>query len=275
VLLRVNGLELPLACSSWSFAALPLPTALKIVRALGFDRVDVGFSHLSLDPSLSSVRQGQILKAALASEGLKPSDLFPALPFETNDPDRDHRKQNRRQFTRLLALAAEAGSPGLTLKPGIPQPASWELGWGICVEVLGDFCSLAGKNGLRLSVEPHLDSIIEEPERALRLVEAVEGLRITLDYSHFIARGCEPKTVKVLHPYTSHFHLRQARAGRLQSRAEEGAIPAKAIIAALVAAGYTGAICLEYQCSEWQGCNDVDVVTETVATLRQLGLELS
>jgi len=274
VQLRVEGRELPLACSSWSFAVLPLPRALKIVRGLGFDRIDVGFSHLSLDPSLSPARQGRALRAALASEGLKPSDLFPALPFETNDPDSGHRKQNRRYFARCVALAAEAGSPGLTLKPGIPQPVSRDLGWGTCLEVLGDFCSLAKETGLRLSVEPHLDSIIGEPERAVRLVEAVDGLRITLDYSHFVALGHATEAVKVLHPYTSHFHLRQARAGRVQSRAEEGTIPARAIIADLVTAGYAGAICLEYQNSEWQGCNDIDVIAETVATLRQLGLEL-
>jgi sugar phosphate isomerase/epimerase len=253
---------------------LPVEKALKIIRALGFAHVDVGFSHLDIDASLSSAEQGKAFKKRLKSAELTLSDLFPQLPFETNDPNRRHREQNKRTFGQIVGFAVECESPGITLKPGIRQPMREAERWAICLDVLGDFYSLASRAGLRLCVEPHVDSIIEEPKRARELVNCIDGLRITLDYSHFVARGYAFEDVKALHPYAGHFHVRQARQGRVQSSAATGVIPLLRILNDLAGGGYSGVISLEYQNSEWKNCNDIDVITETVAILRELGVQM-
>lgn len=270
---RIKGRSVPMACSSWSFGILPLEKSVRIIRVLGFDRVDVGFSHIRFDPSASSLQQGRELNRKLRNEGIAISDLFPALPFETNDPNSTHRKRNRMRFEQILGFAVGIESPGITLKPGTRQTMNDEEGWQICLDVLGEFCLLARKEGLRLSVEPHVESIIEVPKRARELVAGVDGLKITLDYSHFIAMDCAIDDVKILHPYTAHLHLRQARKGRVQIAAKNGVIPVRRILGDLIEGGYSGVISMEYQNSDWQQCNDIDVVTETVVTLRELGLE--
>ena len=271
---RIGGHDLRVACSSWSFAILPLKRAAKIIRALGFDYVDVGFSHIDLGTSRSPFEQGRGLSRWLKSEGLALSDLFPLLLFDTNDPDAGHREQNRSFFERVIGFASGAGCPGITIKPGMRQKGEEEQGWRVCVDVLGEYCALAKKAGLRLSVEPHVESIIERPRRARELVSAVEDLRITLDYSHFLALGCLIEEVKILHPYVAHLHIRQARKGRLQSSATDGTIPLSQILGQLVSAGYSGVISLEYQNSEWKQCNDIDVISETVKTLSELGVKM-
>lgn len=247
---------------------------MKIIRSLGFNHIDIGFSHISIDPSLSSVQQGRNLRKKLKTESLTISDLFPSLPFETNDLDGNHRKQNSNFLEWMIGFAEGAECPGITLKPGIRQPVNEDEGWMVCLDVLGDYCALSQKAGLRLSVEPHVDSIIEHPQRARELVNDVEGLRLTLDYSHFVAMGFPIEEVKVLQPYVAHLHIRQARKGRVQSSAMTGVIPLIRILRELVGLGYSGVVSLEYQNSEWKNCNDIDVITETVTTLRELGVEI-
>lgn len=201
------------------------------------------------------------------------TDLFPGLPYETNDPNREHRGKNLAAYRRFLSFAEGCASPGITVKPGVFQPKSRDRGWRIAVEVLGEYAALARTAGLPLSVEPHVDSVIEDPRAARLLVGEVSGLMLTLDYSHFVALGFPARNVKSLHPWTRHFHIRQARRGRLQTSLKEGVIPARRIVEELAASGYRGTICLEYQNSDWHNCNDVDVVSETMATLRALGVE--
>jgi sugar phosphate isomerase/epimerase len=270
--LSIGDFSLAVACASWSFACLPLEKSIRVVRSLGFNCIDIGFAHLELGGSDSPRRQGASLRKRLEREGLTASDLFPLLPFETNDPDALHREENAKMFRSVVEFAVGCQAPGITLKPGIGQPSTADEGWQASVEALKEYAAAARAAALRLSVEPHVDSIIEEPRSAKLLVESVPEIRITLDYSHFVSRGLEIGDVEQLHPYVRHVHLRQARKGRLQTSVRNGVIPVRRVLEQLVAQGYRGAVCLEYQNSDWHDCNDIDVISETVATLKELGL---
>src|SRR5690606_20579204 len=103
--------------------------------------------------------------------------------------------------------------------------------------------------GLRVSIEPHLESVVEQPELALELVKAVPGLQFTLDYSHFISAGIPAERVHPLLPYAGHFHARQAAPGMLQAPHEEGVIDFADIVRRMKEVGYQGRICVEYT---WQ-----------------------
>jgi len=270
--LRVGDRSFPVACSSWSFACLPLEAAIRIVRLLGFGHIDIGFGHLPREGLASPRSQGRLLRKRLSREGLKASDIFPLLPFETNDLDVRHREENTRTVRAVLELAEGCGAPGVTLKPGIAQPAAQDGGWRASLDALMEYVALARMAGVGLSVEPYVDSIVEDPRAALRLVESVPGLELTLDYSHFVSLGYEIGDLRHLQSYARHVHVRQASRGRLQASARNGVIPLLRILEELAARGYGGAVSLEYQNSDWHGMNDIDVITETVATLRQLGL---
>jgi sugar phosphate isomerase/epimerase len=270
--LLLGDAALAVGCCSWSFACLSLERSMRIIRALGFGHLDIGFAHLAVHDPESPRRQGGRMRKRLQREGLTASDLFPLLPFETNDPDALHRSENARMFRRVVEFAAGCQAPGITLKPGVAQPSQPDGGWRSSVETLRQLAAAAKQEGVQLSVEPHVDSIIEAPEAARRLVECVPEVGLTLDYSHFVSRGLEVREVEQLHPYVRHVHIRQARQGRLQTTARNGSIPLRPILEQLAACGYRGAICLEYQNSDWHDCNDIDVLSETVATLRELGL---
>ena len=68
----------------------------------------------------------------------------------------------------------------------------------------------------------------------------VNWLTLTLDYSHFVARGIEQAAVHPLLPLAGHLHARQAARGRPQAGGDEGIIDFHAIVDRL-AGSATGA----------------------------------
>ncbi len=73
------------------------------------------------------------------------------------------------------------------------------------------------------------------------MLEAVPGLRLTLDVGHCVAWGGDPLE---LLPYTDHVQLRQAREGAPQ--ALEGDVDVAAILSGLADLGYRGRLSVEY-----------------------------
>ena len=73
-----------------------------------------------------------------------------------------------------------------------------------------------------------------------------------------------------LEALTGHVHARQANRKRLQCRYEEGILDFEAIVRELTARHYKGNIALEYVCVNYRGCNDVDVITESLRLKQDL-----
>jgi len=268
-------------CTSWSWPLLPFEDVIRVMRVLGFSAIDVGafagFVHfepadLARDPRRAAARITDIGKR----HDVVFTDLFVALgPTPSinavNAPEADVRDGNLAAFRGIVDFCAEAGIPGVTLCPGVQHAGvSRSAALDLATQELGRLFELGRAAGLRVSFEPHIESITESPEEALRVVKSVPGLTLTLDYSHFIAQGYAPEAVEPLLPHAGHVHLRQAKPGTLQARADDGAIDFDAVLGRLAAHGYTRWIAFEYEWNEWQGNNRVDVLSETLALKRRL-----
>ena len=97
-----------------------------------------------------------------------------------------------------------------------------------------------------------------------RLVEET-GVRLALDYAHFVCLGFRQEEVDPLAPFAAHVHLRQARPGALQAKFGEGTINFPALFGTLRDAGYAGSLALEAVHQDYMGTLYDDVLTETVA----------
>ena len=270
-----------LTCTSFSFPLLSFEDACKVIALLHIPAVDLG-AHAGgghLEPDVIESQTEAVIervRRATGESGLQPADLFPTFGHgfrdrPVNAPDPTARAANEGRFRAFVALARAVGCAGITLLPGVPwEELGPERSFDLSAEVLRGYVAIAADAGLRLSVEPHLESIAEAPERARDLVERVPGLKLTLDYSHFLAQGLPPERVHPLAAHAGHFHARQARPGALQSPAHEGTLDFGDIVGRLKAAGYDGYLCVEYTWQEWRGCNNVDVVAETILLRDQL-----
>lgn len=274
-------MKLKLSCTDFSFPKLNHDQSLATIALLGFRGVDIGLFEGNdyLKPSRElrqPTRSAEALKARLDSHGLQASDLFLQIHagFEAcaiNHPDPKIRLFARERFTRGLDYAKALGSDHLTILPGVLfkdesrkdslKRSADELAWRIT----------AGKEaGIQVAIEPHVGSLVDTPERTLALTDLTPGLGLTLDYSHFTRAGIPDERIEPLLAHATHLHARCARRGRLQCSMKENTINFPNIARSLTQRRFKGWIALEYVWIDWEHCNEVDVLSETLILREQL-----
>jgi sugar phosphate isomerase/epimerase len=228
------------ACHSWTFNDLTLPEALGTIARLGFRCADIGLA--APKPLANPQRAAQEIKNDLLHYHLNLTDLYLMLP-RISLADEERRTRDVEAFTALLPFAAELGTPGITVSPGLIHDD--QTAFERSVNALQTMFAAAKAAKLRLSIEPHADSMATTPDAALRLVEAVPGLEITLDWAQMVYHGVAHEAILTLLPKTRHVHIRQASKGHLQAPFDKGKIDLAQVVADLQAVGYDGAICVE------------------------------
>ena len=268
-------MTLKLACADFAFPLLPHDGVLDLVAALDFDGVDVGLfegrSHLW--PSrefLHVAKSARQLGRKLAARGLRAADVFlqtapDFVPLAINHPQPARRRKARDWFLKTLEYAAGCGARHVTTLPGVrfdsePPSASWAR----CCDELAWRVEQSAAHHITFSVESHLGSIAPSPREAERLVSSVPGLTLTLDYTHFTRKGLPDSVVEPLLPYATHFHVRGARKGRLQTSFDKNTIDYRRVVERMRETGYAGWIGIEYIWIDWEHGNENDCLSETI-----------
>jgi len=267
--------KLKLACADFAFPLLPHDRVLDLIAMLEFDAVDVGLfegrSHLWPSKVFKSpARSGKQLGRKLADRGLRCADVFlqmnPSfIPYAINHPETARRRRARDWFLKTLEYAAACGAKHVTTVPGVyfaeEKPNdSW---WRTCDE-LAWRAAQAKQEHIVFSIEAHVGSIAPSPKAALRLVRDVPGLTLTLDYTHFTRAGLPDRDAEPLLVHASHFHARGARKGRLQTAFPHNTIDYARVLRAMRKVNYQGYVGVEYVWVDWEHCNEVDNLSETI-----------
>jgi sugar phosphate isomerase/epimerase len=272
---------LKFSCADFTFPVLDKSSALKLVKLLGFDHVDIGLfarsSHFSpIDLQADPKRYTAQVLQDLDDAELRASDVFVQFGVEpaeraANDPDPHIRTLNRDIFLRTLEFCIAVGCGHLTGLPGVfhadtPSESDLALAAGEAMWRMTE-CANAG---VQYAIEPHVGSICGEVENARLFLRRVEGLTLTLDYGHFIMAGESSALVHGLLPFASHVHVRGGAPERLQTTVDENTIDFAGMLGGLKQLGYGGFLALEYVWVDWKGCNRTDNVSETILLRRAL-----
>ena len=263
------------ACADFTFPLLPHDQALHLIAMLGFDGVDIGLfeerSHLWPSREFADVgASARRLKQKLDDQRLKAADVFLQLaedfaPYAINQPESSRRQKARDWFLQTLDYAAACGCEHVTTLPGVHfETESYEASFGRAAEELAWRVAQAEKYAIVFGVEAHVGSIVSDPQAALRLVQQVPGLTLTLDYTHFTRLGMPDAAVEPLVRHASHFHVRGARPGRLQESFAGNTIDYRRVYEVMQAVGYRGWIGIEYVWIDWEHCNECDNLSETI-----------
>ncbi len=267
--------KLQFACADFTFPLLPHEKVLSLIAMLDCEGVDIGLfsgrSHLTAESEFQQINQrARLLKTQLEDRGLVATDVYLQLDtdlslFAINHPDNTRRQYARDNFLKLIDYAAELSADHITTLPGMyfnneEKTASLKLAY----EELNWRLEQVTGSGLSFGVEAHVGSPFVTPEDAKALIDAVPGLTLTLDYTHFIRNGYTQEEVDPLLVYASHFHARGARKGQLQVSMTNNTIDYLKIIENLKKIDYSGWIGLEYIWINWEGCNQVDTLSETI-----------
>lgn len=264
-----------LACADFTFPLLAHDRALALIRLLDIEGLDLGLfgnrSHVRPEMVRGNLPMwAGILKERIAHAGLALADFFfqPWTDFTVmaiNHPDPTQQDEARAIFSDMLELAEHLGAPGMTMLPGARfGDESWDAAIRRAAEGLKWRVEAAATKGIALSVEGHLGSCVDTPEKLATLIERTPGLKLTLDYTHFIAAGFADSDVEPLLVHVRHFHCRGAARGRLQTSFAENAIDYRRVLHKLREIGYASYFGIEYTWSDWQDCNRTDNVSETI-----------
>ena len=268
-------MKLKLACADFSFPLVPRDRVLDLIAMLGFDGVDIGLfagrSHIQPKDVLRNVpRAARQLADRAHASGLNLADIFfqPAADFQSlapNHPDGRVRRKARESFQRILEFTTRCNARHMTLLPGVHwENESYESSLERCSEELAWRCEQARQVGVVFSVEAHLGSVVPTPKQVRQLLRMAPGLTLTLDYGHFTYQGISDRQVEPLVKHASHFHARGACRGRLQASFKENTIDFKRVLQAMKRAQYTGSVGVEYVWIDWERCNEVDNLSETI-----------
>lgn len=268
-------MKLKLACADFAFPLLPHDRVLDLIAMLEFEGVDIGLfegrSHLWPSNVLASPgRSGKQLGRKLAARGLRCADVFLQMapsfvPYAINHPAAARRRRARDWFLKTLEYAAACAARHVTTLPGVRFDDETRAdSWKRCCDELAWRVEKAKQWSIVFAVEAHVGSIAPKPDEALRLVRGVPGLTLTLDYTHFTRGGFLDSAVEPLVAHASHFHARGARKGRLQTSFTQNSIDYARVLRAMEKAGYQGYVGVEYVWIDWEHCNEVDNLSETI-----------
>ena len=261
-------MAMKLSLTSWSLPACSLQEAAGISQVLGINALDIGYFY---GPALD--------KAKLLAEPERVADEVKALGIELpclyhlfgttlgdrNLADPRHIEANDADLKQAVRFCKRAGVGVIFVLPGVINPGQGRKeALAESAKSLRRLLPIAAEAGITLTVEPHVHSWCETPDLTLELLAAVPGLKLALDYGHFVCLGYRQEEIDVLAPHAGHVHLRQAKSGELQTKLAKGTINIGAELATLKAAGYDGHVALEYTHQDYMDSLFDDILTETI-----------
>jgi sugar phosphate isomerase/epimerase len=175
-----------------------LPRALAIIGELEFNKLDVAIQARGphLTPSDVVEDPNRVSQLIRIGPGLVPA----AFNVEIEAPDA---KTFDQQFLAICKLARFSAVATLTLPAA---PAGTDLKQEI--ERLRKLVHVATAEGIILTVETRIGTLTETPAAAIELCEAVDGLYLTLDPSHYICGPNQGRCYDDVFPFVRHVHLR-------------------------------------------------------------------
>lgn len=268
------------ASADFTFPLLEHHQVLKLVSMLGMDGVDIGLfegrSHLQPSTEFSHLPENaKKLRNTLEENGLAAADVFLQCNndfsvYAINNLEKARRDFARNWYLQTLDYAGYLGCHHVTILPGVENTPDYEQAFQLAADELAWRLEQARQHNITLGFEAHVGSLVPHPRQAERLVKCVEGLTLTLDYTHFERMGIPETEYQILMPYASHFHARGAAPGQLQTVFKENTINYDHVVRSMIETNFSGFIGIEYIWMEWENGNRVDNVSETILMKRYL-----
>lgn len=264
-----------LGCADFTWPLMTHTDVVRHIAMLGFDGIDLGLMEGRTQVQPGMVRQdvagwSGVIGERLAAAGLEAADVFFVPSFNLTDlaanhPDPAQRDGGHEAFLDLLEFARRIGAPGMTMNGGIPiEGQSTADSLRLSAAELTRRVEAAAAHDIEVRVEASVNSNTPTPEMALELVDAVPGLKLTIDYCHFVYQDIPESDVHPLLEHAAHFQCRGAAPGRMQVNFQENTIDYRGVLERLMAQGYDAYFSIEYVWIDVWDCNRTENTMETI-----------
>ena len=257
-----------LSLTSWSLPSCTLHEAVGISKVLGINALDLGLFYRSALDKTEILTNPEAAANRVKSQGIRVPNyyhLFGEGLEGQNLANPKNLEQNLDDLNNVLNFAELAEIPTVFILPGVVNSGqSREEAEQASTNSLRQMVEISAKYPVKLCIEPHVHSFAESPEIAKRLAVNT-GVKLALDYSHFVCLGYRQEEVDSLVPFAGHVHLRQAKMGMLQTKFDHGTINFPALFGTLRDGGYEGALAIEPVHQDYMNTLFEDVLSEIIA----------
>jgi sugar phosphate isomerase/epimerase len=221
------------ACSTLCFSRQPFEHALRRIAELEFSKVDLGVAEASphVTPQMILQDPGLVVRRIRQA----PTIAFAAITARISGSA----DETAAKLDAICHFASQLAAP-IVVVEAAPTGTPLELE----ANRLTNLLRTATLHGTVLTVTTKTGTVTEDPAAAVALCEAVAGLRLTLDPSHFICGPHQGKSFDQVYPYVRHLHLRDTgrRLDQLQVQVGRGDIEYGKIVASLRRFDFRGAL---------------------------------
>lgn len=253
-----------LAYSSNAYMRFPVDEAIARIAALGYEGIELMFDTPHAWPE--DVKPGDIdaLRTALDRHGLTIANVNAFMMNKIGDPrqpywhpswiepDLNYRQIRIDHTIRSLTLARQVGAKHISTEPGGPIAGEHEreAAMRTFVEMLKPVLDHAGREGVKLLIEPEPGLLIETLDQFLDLRSRIDHpyLGLNYDVGHMYCVS-EPlgETIRRLGPRIDHVHVEDIAATRVHHHLVpgDGAIDFSEVFTTLREIGYDGWVTVE------------------------------
>lgn len=195
---------------------MAIDDALSLIAGLGYDGVEIAVlpGWTTAIDTLDKAERQRIHKL-LAQHNLALSAISGHASLLEEDADKLN--ANVKRLKAAIDLAVEWAQDGRipcvnTLSGG--RTADWDAQHELFAERIAPLAAYAAERGVVLAMEPHVDGLVDTPERMIEILRLVDSpsLRVNFDISHFDILGMPTsESVAALLPYTVHTHVKDQR----------------------------------------------------------------
>lgn len=268
-----SGMRTRYSCADYGWPSLQHRTVMAVASDLGYDGIDIGIFEEATHVKVSDLKhwreKSARIRRDLDDRGLRCADVFliPSVDLSrltASHPDPQVQAEAIQIFEIAALLARNLKAPGLTISPGVMHEGDTHRQALLRTsKALRARVEIASFHGLELSVEPHWGSLMDSARRVEDMLDAVDGLTLTLDVSMMFFCGMTVEEIASFASRTRHVQLRPGSRDRVQVRLKHNEIDFDPIIGALTQCSYQGWLGTEYVWMERWGCDRVDVTEES------------
>jgi sugar phosphate isomerase/epimerase len=237
------------ACSTTGYSG-SLEHALKGIARLGFRHVDV-----VCNPSWDHVHPARLaddfdavsdrVERLLARFGLAPIAGNAAFS-NPHQRDAEANRQRVRHAEAVARLLNRLGVRVCSLYPGsLAEDRNWDDVLADTVLSLRELLDIGSRYDVEFAVEMHYRTPFQSLEQGRRLLDAVPGLRVAYDPTHFALQGIPVAATRWFLARAGHVHVRDATRERMYVPGGTGVVDMRALFSVLREENYQGNYAIE------------------------------
>jgi inosose dehydratase len=201
-----------LGAGTYAFRDVDVFQALPRLRRIGYEAIEIlAGDGWPTAPARLNRDDRSRLSDAIQQQGFESPALMVLLPLCEEGRGQQVVDTEFRAVCQLARDLSFSNDPSVLSSPIGHQGPPWDSGRERIADRLLALADIAREHGVILAAEPHVGNPLDNPEKAVWLMEQTNhpALRLNFDISHFHVQGMDLRhCIQACLPYAAHIHVK-------------------------------------------------------------------